>query len=132
MIKLPFNVRTIYLGPLINQLHLSKQLYIRNFFLWHTAKSDNCIVKACMNNAKYSSNYCIIYKLRFFINHFYLVMDSDLKPSVARLSVNRLDLTQQVILDNILSLFNAKTGVSEIENFRLNQVNTIINYLSTD
>ena len=40
-------------------------------------------------------------------------MDSDLKLSVARLSVNRLDLTQQVILDNILSLLNVRTGVSE-------------------
>ena len=59
-------------------------------------------------------------------------MDSDLKLSVARLSVNRLDLTQQVILDNILSLLNVRTGVSEIEIFSLNQVNTLINYLSTD
>ena len=31
LLKLPYNALTIYLGPLINQLHLSKQLYIRNF-----------------------------------------------------------------------------------------------------
>ena len=86
-----------------------------------------------MNNAKYSSNSCIGWKISFFSrNHFYLDMDSDLKLSVARLSVNRLDLTQQVILDNILSLLNVRTGVSEIENFSLNQVNTMINYVSTD
>ena len=59
-------------------------------------------------------------------------MDSDLKLSVARVSVNRLDLTQQVILDNILSLLNVRTGVSEIEIYTLNQVNTMINYLFTD
>ena len=47
-------------------------------------------------------------------------MDSDLKLSVACLSVNRLDLKQQVILDNIRSLLNVRTGVSEIENFCLN------------
>ena len=58
-------------------------------------------------------------------------MDSDLKQSVARLSVNRLDITEQVILDNILSILNVITGVSEIGNFILNQVNTMINYLST-
>ena len=133
LLKLPYNAHTIYLGPLINQLHLSKQLYIRNFrFLWHASRSDNCIVKSCMNNAKYSSNSCIGYKLSFFRNHFYLDMESDLKLSVARLSVNRLDLTQQVTLDNILSLLNVRTGVSEIEIFSLNQVNTMINYLSTD
>ena len=59
-------------------------------------------------------------------------MDSDLKLSVARVSVIRLDLTQQIILDNILSLLNVRTGVSEIKIFSLNQVNTMINYLYTD
>ena len=85
-----------------------------------------------MNNAKYSSNSCIGYKLSFFRNNFYLNMDSDLKLPVARLSVNRLDLAQQVILDKTLSLLNVRTGVSEIEIFSLNQVNTMIHYLSTD
>ena len=74
----------------------------------------------------------IIISINYFRNHFYLDMESDLKLSVARLSVNRLDLTQQVTLDNILSLLNVRTGVSEIEIFSLNQVNTMINYLSTD
>ena len=129
LLKLHYNAHTIYLGPLINQLHLSKQLYIRNFrFLWHASSSDNSIVKACMNKAKYSSNSCIRYKLSFFRNHFHLHMDSDLKLSVARLSVNILDLTQPVILDNILSLLNVRTGVSKIEFFSLYQVNTMINY----
>ena len=58
-------------------------------------------------------------------------MDSDLKQSVARLFVKRLDLAQQSILDNIRSLLNVRTDVSPIENFSLNQVNTIINYIST-
>ena len=73
-----------------------------------------------MNNAKYSSNSCIGYKLSFFRNHFYLAMDSDLKLSVVRLSANRLYLVQQVILDNIRSLLNVITGESKIENFCLN------------
>ena len=85
-----------------------------------------------MNNAKYSSNSCIGYKFSFFFrNHFYFAMDSDLKLSVARLSVNRLDLAQQGIFVNLLSPLNVRTGVSEIENFSFNQVNTMINYLST-
>ena len=57
---------------------------------------------------------------------FILDMDSDSKLSVTRLSVNKLDLTQQVILDNILSLLNIRTGVSEKNFFSLNQVNTMI------
>ena len=95
-------------------------------------RTDICIVKACMNNVKYSSNSCIRYKLIFFRNDFYFDMYSDLKQFVTRLSVNRLDLTQQVILDNILSLLNVRTDVRENEHFSLNQVNTLINYLSID
>ena len=51
-------------------------------------------------------------------------MDSDLKQSVARLYVNRIDLAKQVMLDNILSPLNVWTDVNKIENF--NHVNTII------
>ena len=49
-------------------------------------------------------------------------MDSDLKLSITRLSVNRLDLAQQFILYTIL------LNVSEIENFCLNQVNKLCIY----
>ena len=77
-----------------------------------------------------SMPYVCIVSLRVYACISYV--ESDLKLSVARLSVNRLDLTQQVTLDNILSLLNVRTGVSEIEIFSLNQVNTMINYLSTD
>ena len=80
--------------------------------MWHASRSDNCIVTACMNNAKYSYNSCIGYKLSFFRNHFYLDMDSDLKLSVALLSVNRLDLTQQVILDNIIIIISLFTHIN--------------------
>ena len=34
LLKLPYNAHTIYLGPLINQLHLNKQLYIGNFHFY--------------------------------------------------------------------------------------------------
>ena len=77
-----------------------------------------------MNNAKYSSNSCIGYIIS------YLDMDSDLKQSIAGLSVNKLDLAQKGIHDNLLSLLNVRTGMSD-EKFRLNQVNTMKNYLST-
>ena len=82
-----------------------------------------------MTNAKCLSNSCIGYKLLFFRKHFYLDMDSDLKQSVVRLSVNRLDLEQKVILDNVHSLLNVRTSVSET--FSLNQINTMINNVFT-
>ena len=65
----------------------------------------------------------------FFINQFYLDMCSDLKRSFVRLSVNRLDLSEQVILDNLFSPLYVRIDVHQISNFSLNEVNTT--YLST-
>ena len=42
-------------------------------------------------------------------------MDSDLKLSVAHLTVNRLDIVQHVIIDNFLSILHTRIGVSQIE-----------------
>ena len=63
LLRLPFNIHTRYLGPLIGQQHIRTQLYIRDFFLWNAYRSCNIIVKTCMNNAVYNSNACIGYKL---------------------------------------------------------------------
>ena len=44
LLKPPYNAHTIYLSPLINQLHLSKQLYIRNFCFFYGMLLDQTTV----------------------------------------------------------------------------------------
>ena len=59
-------------------------------------------------------------------------MDSDLKQYVARLSVNILNLAQVTFdLLILLSHLNVVNGVSKIVIFSMNQLNTMINYVST-
>ena len=57
IIGLPYNAHTYLLGPIMGQLDLRSQLYIRNFrFLWHAFRSDNNIIYTCINNALCNSN----------------------------------------------------------------------------
>ena len=50
--RVAINAHTYLLGPIMGQLDLRSQLYIRNFrFLWHAFRSDNNIIYTCINNA---------------------------------------------------------------------------------
>ena len=131
LLHLPYNTHTCYLGPLIDQLHIRRQLYIRDCcFLWHASRLSNCIVKICINNASYTANTCIGYKLSFYRNVYYLDMCSNLKLSVARLSIDTLDQNQHVI-SNLMTLLNVRSGHNVINNLHYDQVDILINYLST-
>ena len=68
LLGLPYNVHTYMylLSPIMGQLDLRSQMYIRNFrFLWHAFRSDNNITYTCINNALRNSNGGLGYKLAF-------------------------------------------------------------------
>ena len=54
-----------------------------------------------------------------------------LKLSVVRLSVDTLDQNQHVIICNLLTLLNVRSGHDVIDNLNHDQVDILINYLST-
>ena len=58
-------------------------------------------------------------------------MRSNLKLSVARLSVDTLDQNQHDIISNLLTLLNVRSGHNVIDNLNHDQVDILINYLST-
>ena len=66
-------------------------------FYHNATRSVNCIVKACMNNAKLYRNNCILTWIQMF----------------------KIRCTQSIILDNLHSLLNVRTGVSQIVHFVL-------------
>ena len=55
--NLPYRAHTYFLGPLLQQPHISEQLYIRSAqFLYNMYNSHNSIVQTCFMNALYNSN----------------------------------------------------------------------------
>ena len=67
LLELPYNAHVSLLGPLVKQINIRKQFYVRNYrFLWNAFRSRNRIVSTCMNMALDNSNTCIVYKLAFY------------------------------------------------------------------
>ena len=64
----------------------------------------------------------------FYINLYHLDMRSDLKLSVARLSVDTLDQNQNVIISYLMTLLNVRSGHNVIGNLNHDQVDILINY----
>ena len=65
LLKLPYNTRTSYLCPLIGQLYLRQQLYIRPLLLWHVSRLSNGIVKICIDTVRFTSNAQFGYEISF-------------------------------------------------------------------
>ena len=69
LLGLPYNAHTYLLGPIMGQLDLRSQLYIRNIrFVWHAVRSDNNFIyrPTCIKNALCNLNSGLGYKLTFY------------------------------------------------------------------
>ena len=101
ILGLPYNAHTYLLGPLMGQIRIREQLYIRNFrFLWNSYRSNIYIIYTCISNALYNLNTCIGYKLAFFLYIFNIDMDSNTNLSISRLSICSMNDNQTAILNN--------------------------------
>ena len=58
-------------------------------------------------------------------------MRSNLKLSVPRLYVDTHDQNQHVIICNFMTLLNVRSGYNVIDNLKHDEVDILINYLST-
>ena len=133
LLKFPYNTHTFYLGPLIDQLHLRQQLYIRSFrLLCHACRLSNGIVKTCTDKSRFTSNTLIGYKLSFYRNMFNLDLNTNLNLSTACLSVTTLDQASLGIISNVITLLNVRAGQSVLDNFIQYQIGTMIVQLALD
>ena len=131
LLRLPFNTHTRYLGPLIGQQHIRKQLYVRDFnFLWNAYRSCNIIVKTCMNNAVYNSNTCIGYKLSFFRNTFCIDMKCELTRAITLIRNVHLNVNEQAIVDTLIALIDVRAGQLVIDHFNNDDIVNMITELS--
>ena len=86
--ELPNNTHRWILGPLLNQPHISHQLYIRDVkFIYRLLNCHNCIVKECLTVGINNSNTIIGYKLAFIRSRF---------------GINVIDTRYDVCLHNII------------------------------
>ena len=71
ILHLPFTTHAYMLGPLMNQPHLSLQLYKRCArFLYGMKQCHNYIVRACLTNAMQNARTPLGHNLAFFRNKY--------------------------------------------------------------
>ena len=124
---------TYFICPLVQQPHISEQLYIRRAqFLYNMYNSHNSIVQTCFMNALYNSNSVIGLKIAYFrakcrVN-FITSTCSTIMSSI-RVTVPTED--QTVSINNLFSFLSARSDLSFIEGFKLVEFIEMIDYVST-
>ena len=84
-----YNAHVYLLGPLVRQINIREQFYVRNYrFLWNAFRSRNHIVSTCMNMALDNSNTCIGYNLAFYRYRYNIGMYSNINSSIKLLSAS--------------------------------------------
>lgn len=133
LLQLPYNTHTWILGALLKQNNIKNQLYIRNFqFLLKAHKSDNIIVKTCIDNARYNANTCIGYKFAFYRYIYNLDMLNSRKFAIRSMGTPKLNIGQIDIISNLSELLAARSGEIYLDVLNINQINDLINTLCTE
>ena len=113
LLGLPYNAHTYLLGPIMEQLDLRIQLYIRNFrLLWHASRSDNNIIyrPTCINSALCNSNSGLGYKMAFYRYRYNMSMSDDIELCIARISQCELSDHQLAIVNNLSLSISVREG----------------------
>ena len=106
LLELPYNAHVYLLGPLVRQINIGEQFYVRNFrFLWNAFCSRNHIVSTCMNIALDNSNTWIGYKLAFYRYRYNIGMYSNINSSIKLLSASNISDEQVAIVNNLSTLY---------------------------
>ena len=131
--NLPYRAHTYFLGPLLQQPHISEQLYIRSAqFLYNMYNSHNSIVQTCLKNALYNSNSVIGLKIAYFRAKYRVNFITSTRSTIMssiRVTVPTED--QSVSINNLFSLLSARSDLSFIEGFNLVEIIEMIDYVST-
>ena len=100
-----------FLGPLMNQPHISYQLQKRCLRFLHNMKtSQNIIVITCFRNAVRNANTPIEYNIAFLRNTFGTDIDNNkITPDISLPTVNVIN-EQRVLLYNLKLLIAVRHG----------------------
>ena len=120
------------LGPLVRQINIREQLYVRIYrFSWNAFRSRNHIVSTCMNMALDNSNTCIGYKLAFYRYMYNIDMYSNINSNIKLICASNISEEQVTIVNNLSTLLSVKSGSHDINSFNFNKVNDLIHHIST-
>ena len=131
--NLPYRAHTFFLGPLLQQPHVSEQLYIRSAqFLYNMYNSCNSIVQTCFMNSLYNSNSVIGSKIAYFRAKYHINFTTSTRSRImSSICVTLPTEVQKVSINKLFFLLSARSDLSFIEGFNLAEIIEMIDYVST-
>ena len=103
------------------------QLQFRIFqFLLNAFNSTNDIVKTCIQSAMYNSNTCIGYKLASYRYKYHLDRHDSYTASMKIIHGPNLSDYQSLIVNNLSTLTEMRSGNNFVNGFTLNEINQMI------
>ena len=131
--NLPYSAHTYFLGPLLQQPHISEQLYIRSAqFLYNMYNSHNSIVRTCFMNALYNSNSVIGLKIAYFRAKYRVNFITSTRSTImSSIFVTVPTEDQTVSINNLFFSFVCKIRSLILEGFNLGEIIEMIDYVST-
>ena len=132
MYHLPYNTHRWLLCPLINQSHISIQLYKRDIkCMYNMLNCPNDIVKQCMYNARNNSNTLIGYKIAFMRSRYgFSVFDANMNNCIHQMKPS-LTIEQQSQVDCLHTLCLAKSNHITIGGFTHEEINCMIEFIAS-
>ena len=130
-VERPNNTHRWILGPLLNQPHISHQLYNRDVkFIYRLLNCHNCIVKECLTGINIS-NTIIGYRLAFIRYRFGInVIDTGYDVCLHNIIGTQLTIEQQNLVNCIHTLILTRSNILYTDGFSNNDINYIIDYIA--
>ena len=127
--NLPYTTHRWFLGPLMNQPHISYQL--QNMVLHNMKTSQNEIVLTCYRNAVRNANTPIVHNIAFLRNT--LGIDIDNNEITPDISLPKVYLTneQSVLLSNLKMLLAVRNGDFTLPHLSSSEIECLITDIAT-
>jgi hypothetical protein len=131
--KLPNRTHTWILGPLMGQLHIREQLYLRSIgFLSQMYTCNNVLVQACIKRAKSNASTPLGYKFAFFRNAFGIDVNHENVNNCIKIVKNccKLSDVNNAVVNNLNNLINVKNNNLHLEGFNIDEINELIDTIA--
>ena len=104
--NLPYRAHTFFLGPLLQQPHVSEKLYFRSAqFLYNMYNSCNSVVQTCFINSLYNSNSVIGSKVAYCRTKYRINFTTSTRSRImSSICVTVPIEDQKVSINNLFSL----------------------------
>ena len=134
LLNLPNTTHTWLLGPLLDSVHMTYKLYIRDLkFIYCMKNNDNYLVSSCFEYVSNNANSILGNKIAYFREKYRIQHDfSNLKKAIKMIEqASVLSGEEKSFIDSVWSLILVKSNQYTVEGFDFAEINDMLYFLVT-